>query len=86
MSNHLLSVTKTKYGIGHIPIVQSVLAHCFILQTPYLLPENYFIHHRPTVMNQFNHTSELLKNPKVKRKNEKDATEERRMRNGRKHG
>lgn len=37
MSNHLLSVTKTKYGIGHIPIVQSVLAHCFILQTPYLL-------------------------------------------------
>ena len=45
MSNHLLSVTKTKYGIGHIPIVQSVLAHCFILQTPYLLPENYFIHH-----------------------------------------
>lgn len=25
MSNHLLSVTKTKYGIGHIPIVQSVL-------------------------------------------------------------
>lgn len=42
MSNHLLSVTKTKYGIGHIPIVQSVLAHCFILQTPYLLPENYF--------------------------------------------
>ena len=60
MSNHLLSVTKTKYGIGHIPIVQSVLAHCFILQTPYLLPENYFIHHRPTVMNQFNHTSELF--------------------------
>ena len=57
MSNHLLSVTKTKYGIGHIPIAQSVLAHCFILQTPYLLPENYFIHHRPTVMNQFNHTS-----------------------------
>ena len=54
MSNHLLSVTKTKYGIGHIPIAQSVLAHCFILQTPYLLPENYFIHHRPTVMNQFN--------------------------------
>ena len=47
MSNHLLSVTKTKYGIGHIPIAQSVLAHCFILQTPYLLPENYFIHHRP---------------------------------------
>lgn len=39
MSNHLLSVTKTKYGIGHIPIVQSVLTHCFILQTPYLLPE-----------------------------------------------
>ena len=60
MSNHLLSVTKTKYGIGHIPIAQSVLAHCFILQTPYLLPENYFIHHRPTVMNQFNHTSELF--------------------------
>jgi 3-deoxy-D-manno-octulosonate 8-phosphate phosphatase (KDO 8-P phosphatase) len=28
----------------------------------------------------------LLKNPKVKRKNEKDATEERRIRNGRKHG
>ena len=46
MSNHLLSVTKTKYGVGHIPIAQSVLAHCFILQTPYLLPENYFIHHR----------------------------------------
>lgn len=44
MSNHLLSVTKTKYGVGHIPIAQSVLAHCFILQTPYLLPENYFIH------------------------------------------
>jgi hypothetical protein len=29
MSNHLLSVTKTKYGVGHIPIAQSVLAHCF---------------------------------------------------------
>ena len=61
MSNHLLSVTKTKYGIGHIPIVQSVLAHCFILQTPYLLPENYFIHHRPTVLS-FKH---LISFPKT---------------------
>ena len=39
MSNHLLSVTKTKYGIGHIPIVQSVLAHCFILQTLISFPK-----------------------------------------------
>lgn len=63
MSNRLLSVTKIRYVVRHIPIVQSVLAHCFILQTPYLLPENYFVHHQPTLVSRIVHFSEPYCSP-----------------------
>ena len=64
MSNHLLSVTKTKYGVGHIPIAQSVLAQDNILYSQYVRTKDLTEHHRPTVMNQFNHTSELFRSLK----------------------